>query len=201
MVCIADHTASAKRRQAEKQETTTGRESAGVTRTYLLGGPLHELLDEHGGRSSIHGAARRGGGPSERQAPPTGSTRAEIGYPFPSREEEEAGSAAPSKLLTSCSGAGSKRNRPRQRKAGQGERWRGVEDGRGGWGRGGVGVRRAVKDQVLVASWPFSALRCVVFTGLATALAWQVWSLENERKGRRAGDRRGLKGRSLGQAD
>jgi hypothetical protein len=111
-------------------------ESAGVTRTYLLGGPLHELLDEHGGRLSIHGAARRAGGPRERKAPATGSTRAEIGYPaFPSREEEEAGSA-PSKLPTYCSGAGSKRNRPRQRKAGQRERWRGVEDGRGGWGRG-----------------------------------------------------------------
>lgn len=112
-------------------------ESAGVTRTYLLGGPLHELLDEHRGRSSIHGAAPRGGGPSERQAPATGSTRAEIGYPFPSREEEEAGSAAPSKLLTSCSGAGSKRNRPRQRKAGA-ERemaWRRGWQGRMGEGR------------------------------------------------------------------
>lgn len=132
----------------------------------LLGGPLHELLDEHGGRSSIHGAvrcgaARRGGGPSERQAPATGSTRAEIGYPFPSREEEEAGSAAPSKLLTSCSGAGSKRNRPRQRQAGQGERWRGVEDG--GGEEFAFGGQLRIR---LVASWPFSFLLCAALCSL-----------------------------------
>jgi hypothetical protein len=173
-------------------------ESAGVTRTYLLGGPLHELLDEHRGRSSIHGAAPRGGGPSERQAPATGSTRAEIGYPFPSREQEEAGSAAPSKLPTSCSGAGSKRNRPRQRKAGQGERWRGVEDG--GGEEFAFGGQLRIR---LVASWPFSFLLCAALCSLDWLLRWHgkfgLWRMKEREEERASAG--GLKGRSLGQAD
>lgn len=120
--------------------------------------------------------ARRGGGPSERQAPATGSTRAEIGYPFPSREEEEAGSAAPSKLLTSCSGAGSKRNRPRQRKAGQGRERDGVASRMAG--KDGGGEEFAFGGQLRIRFWwlpgPFlfcSALRCVHWTGYCAGMA------------------------------
>lgn len=173
-----------------------------MTRTYLLGGPLHELLDEHG-RSSIHGAARWR---TKRETSPRNRINAgRDRLPLPFAGGRRSRQRRPFQVADVLfrSGIETKPTKTTQGRAGQGERWRGVEDGREGWGRGGVCVRRAVKDQVLVASWPFSFLLCAALCSLDWLLRWHgKFGLRRmkEREEERA-SAGGLKGRSLGQAD